>query len=30
LIVAALSVIHSVRTWGVRGTLLFAALGLIV
>ena len=27
LIVAALSVIHSVRTWGVRGTLLFAALG---
>jgi hypothetical protein len=28
--VAALSVIHSVRTWGVRGTLLFVALGLIV
>ena len=26
-IVAALNVIHSVRTWGVRGTLLFAALG---
>ena len=25
--VAALSVIHSVRTWGVRGTLLFVALG---
>jgi hypothetical protein len=30
LIVAALSVIHSVRTWGVRGTLLFVASGLIV
>ena len=27
LIVAALNVVHSVRTWGVRGTLLFAALG---
>ena len=27
LIVAALNVIHSVRTWGVRGTLLFVALG---
>jgi uncharacterized membrane protein len=27
LIVAALNVIHSMRTWGVRGTLLFAALG---
>jgi uncharacterized membrane protein len=27
LIVAALNVIHSVRSWGVRGTLLFAALG---
>ena len=30
LIVAALNVIHSVRTRGVRGTLLFVALGLIV
>ena len=27
LIVATLNVIHSMRTWGVRGTLLFAALG---